>query len=184
MTAPAIDPKSRHKSAWTRGQKLRRVLWYLVQATLFRWSFRCYRFRVFLLRSCGATVHSSARIRPSVSIEVPWNLTIAEDVIVGDHAILYCLGPITLKARSMVSQYAHLCAGTHDYTRSDMPLVTAPIVIEEDAWVAADAFVGPGVTVGRGTVLGARASAFRDLPAWKVCVGNPALPIKDRELKQ
>ncbi len=174
--------KARHQSAWTFRQKVGRALWYIIQATLFRCSFRTmYRFRAWLLRCCGADVHPTARIRGSVVIEVPWNLTVGPDVIVGDQVILYCLAPITLKARSMVSQYAHLCAGSHDHTRPDMPLTTSPIVIEEDVWIATDAFVGPGVTVGRGTVLGGRASAFRDLPPWKICVGNPAKPIADRE---
>ena len=144
----------------------------------------CYRWRVLLLRLFGAKVDWTARLRPSVRIEIPWNLIIENDVIVGDRAILYSLAAITLRARSMISQYGHLCAGTHDHTRFAMPLITAPITVEEDAWVAADAFVGPGVVVGRGAVLGARACAFRDVPAWKVCVGNPAQPIKDREFKE
>jgi len=109
---------------------------------------------------------------------------VGADVIIGEYVILYCLGPVTIHARSMISQYSHLCAGTHDYTRADLPLIRLPIVIEEDVWIAADVFVGPGVTVGRGSVLGARASAFRDLPPWKVCVGNPAVPVKDREFQQ
>ena len=81
----------------------------------------------------------------------------------------------------MVSQYAHLCAGTHDHTRPDLPLIKSPITLEDDVWIAADAFVGPGVTVGQGTVVGARASVFKDLPPWKICIGNPAHPISDRD---
>jgi putative colanic acid biosynthesis acetyltransferase WcaF len=96
---------------------------------------------------------------------------------------LYCLGAITLGDRVTVSQYAHLCAGTHDHTRADFPLLRAPITIGDDAWIATDVFVGPGVTIGAGTVVGARSNVFRDLPAWKVCVGSPAKPIKDRTLK-
>lgn len=177
--------KTRQPSPWSFREKVGRVLWWFVQATLFRWSFHSwYRWRVLLLRLFGAKVDGTVRVRPTVRIEIPWNLVLEPGVIVGDRVILYSLATITLRARSMISQYAHLCAGTHDHTRFSMPLITAPIIVEEDAWVAADAFVGPGVIVGRGAVLGARACAFRDVPPWKVCVGNPAHPIKVREFKE
>src|SRR5688572_28724711 len=111
-------------------------------------------------------------------------LDIGDDVTVGDDAILYSLGPIKIGARSFISQYAHLCAGSHNSTRTDYPLLREPITIGEDCWIAADAFVGPGVTVGDRTVLGARASAFSDLPADVVAVGNPAKVLKARELRR
>ena len=91
---------------------------------------------------------------------------------------------MSLGDRVTVSQYAHLCAGTHDHTLRGMPLVPKPIVLEDDVWIAADVFVGPGVRVGAGTVVGARSSVFGDLPAWKVCVGNPARPVSDRVIKE
>ena len=117
------------------------------------------------------------------NIEVPWNLTVGAHTVIGDEVVLYCLGAITLGDRVTVSQYAHLCAGTHDHTRADFPLLRHPITIGDDAWIATDVFVGPGVTIGAGTVVGARSNVFRDLPAWKVCVGSPAKPVKDRILE-
>lgn len=181
----AVDAalEARRTSSWTARQKIGRALWYVVEATLFRWSPQpCYRWRNWLLRRFGATVHPTARIRPSATVEVPWHLTVGPEAMVGDHAILYCLGNVTIGARCIVSQYAHLCAGTHDFTRRDFPLVTKPIILGDDVWVAADAFVGPGVRIGDGVVLGARSSAFADLPPWTVCVGSPAKPVGPREL--
>jgi putative colanic acid biosynthesis acetyltransferase WcaF len=173
----------RHVSPWSRREKVGRVLWAVIAATLFRPSPRpCYRWRNWLLRRFGATIHPSARLRPSVAIEIPWHLTVGANSSVGDHAILYCLAPVTLGERVTVSQYAHLCGGTHDHTRRSMPLVPRPIVLEDDVWVAADVFVGPGVRVGAGTVVGARSSVFGDLPPWKVCVGTPATPVGERVL--
>lgn len=171
-------------SEWTFRQKVRRQVWYVVEATLFRFSPRpCYRWRNWLLRRFGARVHPTARLRPTVTVEVPWNLSVGESTVVGDEVILYCLGEVTLGARVTVSQYAHLCAGTHDYTRADFPLLRLPIAVGDDAWIATDVFVGPGVSVGAGTVVGARSNVFGDLPAWKVCVGSPARPVKDRTIE-
>ncbi len=173
----------RNVSPWTRRQKIARLLWAMVHATVFRLSFHTmYGFRAAVLRAFGARLGGNVRIRRTVRIEIPWNLTIGDDVSIGDEAILYALGPITIGNRSFVSQYAHLCAGTHDYTSPDYPLLRPPIVIGEDCWIAADAFIGPGVTVGDRTVVGARSSVFKDLPPDVVAAGTPAKPIKPRVL--
>ena len=59
-----------------------------------------------------------------------------------------------------------------------------PITIGARAWVAAEAFVGPGVTVGEGAILGARAVAMRDLEPWTVHSGNPAVAMKPRVMRE
>ncbi len=188
MTQPnpcdAEAVRRRLVSPWTTRQKVARMLWYLIEATLFRFSPRpLYRWRNFLLRLFGARAHRSARIRPTVTVEAPWNLEVGAQTAIGDRAILYCLGRVSIGDRVTVSQYAHLCAGTHDYTRLDMPLLCPPIVVEDDVWIATDVFVGPGTRIGAGTVVGARSSVFGDLPAWQVCVGSPARPVKERRLE-
>lgn len=176
------DVADRHVSAWTFREKVVRVLWSIVQATLFRWSFRTMNgWRSFLLRLFGAKVGRDCVIRPSVHIEIPWNIRLGDHVALGDRVILYSLGPITIGDRTSISQYAHLCAGTHDHTRPDLPLLRPPITLGADVWIATDVFVGPGVTVGEGAVVGARSNVFSDLPAWKICVGSPARAMKDRE---
>jgi putative colanic acid biosynthesis acetyltransferase WcaF len=174
---------NRHVSPWSTRAQVGRTLWSFAWATLFRLSPRpLYRWRNWLLRRFGAKIHATARIRPSVTIEIPWKLSIGANSSVGDHAILYCLALVTIGDRVTVSQYAHLCAGTHDHTQRSMPLVPRPIVLEDDVWIAADVFVGPGATVGAGTIVGARSGVFKDLPAWKVCLGTPARPVADRVL--
>jgi putative colanic acid biosynthesis acetyltransferase WcaF len=179
-----MTPK-RNISPFTTRQKIGRLLWSVVQGTLFRASFHnWYGYRATLLRTFGAKLARNVRFRRTVRVEAPWNLEIGPDSSVGDHAILYSLGSIRIGARSSISQYAHLCAGTHDYTRDDYPLLREPITVGDDCWIAADAFVGPGVTIGDRTVLGARASAFSDLPSDVIAVGNPAKPIKPRELRR
>ncbi|MEO1130802.1 MAG: putative colanic acid biosynthesis acetyltransferase, partial [Planctomycetota bacterium] len=113
-------------------------------------------------------------------IEQPWNLTMGSNSCLGDRCIVYCLGKITLADNVSISQGAHLCAGTHDFTRYDLPLLRPPITIEAHAWVAADAFVGPNVTVGEGAILGARGCAMKSLEPWTIYGGNPAKPIRVR----
>ena len=181
---PPIEQK-RLVSPWTPREKMARVLWSFVQMFVFRLTFHnWYGLRNALLRMFGAKLGRDVRFRRTVKIEVPWNLEFADGVTIGDCVILYSLGMIRIGARSFVSQYGHLCAGTHDATRSDYPLVLAPITIGEDVWIAADTFVGPGITIGDRAILGARASAFSDLPPDMICVGNPAKPIKPREFRR
>lgn len=173
--------KRRHTSPYSAREKVGRMLWAIVQGTVFRWSFPTwYAWRRFLLRGFAARVHPTVRVRRTVRIECPWNLTLDADAALGDHAIAYCLGPITIGARVSVSQYAHLCAGTHDYRKRTMPLLRPPIVVGADAWIAADAFVGPGVTVGEGAILGACGVALKDLEPWTIYTGNPARAVKAR----
>ncbi|MEM1330297.1 MAG: WcaF family extracellular polysaccharide biosynthesis acetyltransferase [Planctomycetota bacterium] len=170
-------------SPWTKKEQAGRLLWMLVSMTLFRFSpHNAYRFRRALLRLFGAQVGRQCVVRGTARIEIPWNLDIGDYSSVGDFARIYNLGKITIGRRCTVSQYAHLCAGTHDFTRQDMPLLRPAIVLKDDCWVAAEAFVGPGVTLGEGVLLGARSCAFKDLEPWLIYVGNPAKKLKEREL--
>lgn len=184
---PNADPAAadnRHVSPWTRAEQVKRLLWQWTQATVFRFSpHPAYAWRAWLLRLFGAKLAPHVKIRRTVRVEIPWNLSIGEHSAVGDYAILYCLGPVTIGKFVTISQYAHLCAGTHETHDRAMRLLRPPITIGDDAWVAADAFVGPGVTIGARTMLGARSSAFKDLPADVIAVGSPAVAVKKREFR-
>ena len=180
-TSPEITD-ARHASPYSFREKVGRVLWSVCEATLFRYSWPTwYSYRAWLLRRFGATIARNAFVRRTVRITCPWNLTMGPDSAIGHEARIYALGQITLGARSTVSQYTHLCAGSHDHTQLDMPLQRPPIRILDDAWIAADAFVGPGVTVGTGAILGSRGCAFKDLDAWIIYGGNPARVIGARQ---
>ena len=170
-------------SPWTLRQNIGRALWMIASKVLFRTSFHnWYGWRRFLLKLFGAKVGAKVRVRPTAHIEIPWNVELKDGAVIGDHAILYSLGKITVGRRAVVSQYAHLCAGTHDYRYRDFPLLRPPVVIGDDAWVAADSFVGPNVIIGDRSVVGARSSVFKDVPPDVVAVGNPAKAVKDREI--
>jgi putative colanic acid biosynthesis acetyltransferase WcaF len=168
-------------SPYTTREKFARVLWNYLGQKAFRCTFHnWYGLRNALLRLFGAKVGTPVRIRPTVLVEQPWNLTIGNNSSIGDRAIIYCLGPITIGEHVSISQGAHLCAGTHDYRKLDMPLLRPPIVVRDYAWIAADAFVGPNVEVGEGVLLGARACAMKNLDPWTIYAGNPAQPVKAR----
>lgn len=172
---------NRRSRKWSRRSQAGRLAWGLA-APLFRLSPRPFwGWRRWLLRRFGATVGANVHLHPTVHITIPWNLTLEESCAVGDHAILYALGPIRIGARATISQRAHLCAGTHDITKPSRPLLKPPISIGDDAWICADAFIGPGVVVGEGAIVGARAVAMKNVPAGTIMAGNPALPIRSIE---
>ena len=100
--------------------------------------------------------------------------------MVGPYVNLYNLAPISLEFGANISQNCHLCAGTHDFSRWDMPLVTAPITIAANAWLGADVFVGPGVTIGELCVVGASSVVVKNLPPRMICAGSPCRPIRVR----
>ena len=176
--------QNRRARKYSSVEMIRRVLWTLAQP-LFRFSPRpCFGWRRFLLRCFGAKIGRSVHIYPTATIYLPWNLEVGDKTAIGEHAFVYNLGPITFGERVTVSHRAHLCAGTHDYTKADFPLVRPPITIASDAWICADAFVGPGVTVGEGAIVGARAVAMKDVKPWSIVIGNPARQSKRREIIQ
>jgi putative colanic acid biosynthesis acetyltransferase WcaF len=171
---------NRAMSKWTPREQFLRVLWGLMHP-LFRYSPRIFwSWRVSILRMFGASIGSDVHIYPTVLIALPWNLAIGAEASIGDRAIVYNLGGISIGAGATISQGAHLCAGTHDYRRADLPLLKLPIAIGEGAWVCADSFVGPGVKIGDYAIVGARAVAMRDVGDWSIVVGNPAKIVGER----
>jgi putative colanic acid biosynthesis acetyltransferase WcaF len=155
--------------------KIRRFAWSLVQGTVYRWSpVPLHGWRRMLLRLFGAKVAAGAHPYPDAKVWAPWNLIMERQSCLGPRSICYSAGLVHLGENAVISQGAHLCAATHDHRHPDFTLMIAPIVIESHAWVAAEAFVGPGVTIGTRAVVGARSVAMKDVPPGKVVAGNPA----------
>lgn len=160
-----------------------RALWQLVWVFLFRPSPRIFHaWRRTLLRLFGARIGFGAHIHSSVKIWAPWNLEMGAHSCLGHSVDCYNVAPVSLGPFSTVSQYSYLCTATHDYTNLRMPLISRPIRVGPHAWVAADVFIGPGVAVGEGAIVGARSSVFRDLEPWTVVAGCPAGFLKRRLL--
>ena len=175
--------KNRRAANYSRGEMFRRVLW-AAGALLIRLSPRpCFGWRRFVLRCFGAKLGTHVNLYPSTRIYFPWNFSAGDWSAIGEDVLIYNLGPVSLGQRVSISHRAHLCAGTHDYTQAELPLQKLPITIGDQAWICADAFVGPGVKVGEGAVVGARAVVMKDVEPWSVVAGNPARFIKKRVLK-
>lgn len=176
---PHIQP------SFSLSNRLRRLSWGIVYALLFRPSPRpCHNWRAFLLRCYGARLGSHCHVYSKATIWAPWNLVMDDYAGMADDVICYSMAMVTLGKKVVVSQGTHLCTGTHDYEDPSFQLSASPILIGDNVWLCADSFIGPGVIVGEGAVIGARSVVTKDMPAWMVCAGNPCKPLKPRVIRE
>jgi putative colanic acid biosynthesis acetyltransferase WcaF len=155
--------------------------WWIVQSLLFGLSPQfMYSWRNFLLRIFGAKIGKGVKIRSTSRITYPWNISLGDNVWIGDNVVLYSLGKINISNHAVISQKCYLCAASHDYSKVSFPIFSDPIFISEEVWLCTDVFVGPGVKIGSGTVVGARSSVFKSLPSMKVCFGSPVRIVRSR----
>lgn len=170
-----VPPGFRGRPAWVV------QLWWIVDSLFFKTSPQVlYGWRRFLLRSFGAHVGKGVLVRSSVKVTYPWKVSIGDHSWVGDDAVLYSLGVIKIGSHAVVSQKCYLCAGNHDYQTGDFQIFSSPVEIEDEVWLATDVFIAPGVKIGRGAVVGARSSVFKNLEGGWVYAGNPLKVIKKR----
>ncbi|HLH56610.1 MAG TPA: putative colanic acid biosynthesis acetyltransferase [Verrucomicrobiae bacterium] len=167
---------------YTARETLLRAFW-VIGAVLFRISPRpCFGWRRWLLRRFGAAIGREVHLDPTCRISMPWNLAVGDWTAIGEDVLIYNLGRIEIGERVTISHKAHLCAGTHNYRCEDFPLLKPPIEVGDLSWICSSAFIGPGVRIGIGAVVGAAAVVTRDISAWSVVAGNPALQIGSREI--
>ncbi|MDT0575732.1 putative colanic acid biosynthesis acetyltransferase [Croceicoccus sp. F390] len=167
--------------SFSLGNRLFRIVWTFAWLVLARFTPPpLHGWRRLVLIAFGAKIGARARIHASVAIWHPRNLAIGADTLIGPGVRLYNQGRITIGARAVVSQRAHLCASSHDVRDPHFQLVTRPIILADHCWIAAEAFVGPGVHVGKGAVLAARGALFTPALADTIYRGNPAVAIRPR----
>lgn len=177
---------SKYHNALSRKHQIIRLLWGIVWGLLARPLPRSLGlgWKRTLLRLFGAKIHPTAVVYSSAKIYFPRNLIMDAYSCLASDVDCYNVDVIHIGANTTVSQGTFLCTASHDITNPLNPLITAPILVEDQAWVAADAFVGMGVTIGQGAVVGARAAVFKDVEPWTVVGGNPAKFIKKRIIKE
>lgn len=153
----------------------RSLLWRFLGKPLYRLTFHnWYEPRRILLRLFGADIHPKADIRPTIDLDRPWNFAAGELTLIGDFAVFRARSPLRIGARCVISQYAVLTTEALDPADPDHPIRTAPIRVGDDCWVAAEALVMPGVTMGDGSVVGARSLLTESIAGWTVAAGEPA----------
>jgi putative colanic acid biosynthesis acetyltransferase WcaF len=174
-----------YQNSLSLGNQLARKLWWLVRLFLFLPTPNfLFAWRRFLLRLFGAKLADGVRVYPSARVWAPWNLEMGANNTLADGVDCYCVDRISIGSDVTVSQDAFLCTASHDISDTDRRLIKRPIRIERMAWIFARAFVGPGVTVGEGSVIAACAVVVKDVSPWKVVAGNPAREVKDRVLNE
>lgn len=174
-----------YKNALSRKHQLIRLIWGIVwpMGTWFLPRSMCSGWKRFLLRSFGAKIHKTAVVYSSAKVYYPANLEMEEYACLASDVDCYNVAPIKIGNQATVSQGAYLCTASHDITDPKNHLITKPIIIEDQAWIGAGAFVGMGVTIHEGAVVGARAAVFKSVEPWTVVGGNPAKEIKKRILR-
>lgn len=172
-------------SPFSRRMKIRQLAWHVVNMTLFRYSpFFCRRFRVLLLRFFGAKIDWTCSIDCRVEIEFPWQLVMGRQSRLSDGSYLQCLAPVALGENVLVGRDVNIMTGSHRLSSPAFELITAPVIIHDNAWVATRAFVHKGITIGEGAVVGACSVVAKDVAPWTVVAGNPATYVRDRKLKE
>lgn len=155
-----------------------RMIWSFVNLLFFRYSPRLlYGWRNFLLRLLGATIGHGVKIYPSAIITFPWLLEIKDEVVISWGVKIYNLGRISIGEKTVISQFAHLCGGTHDIRNPGFVLLRKGLEIGNCVWIAAEAFIGPDVHIGDYAVVGARAVVIKDVEPRSIVAGNPAKKI-------
>ena len=175
---------SKYKNRHPVQDRLRRWGWNFIRLALFRFSFLHFHgWRIWLLRLCGAKIGKGCAVFPSVLIRAPWKLEMGDYSALSADVDCYSVDTIKIGSHVTVSKEAFLCCASHDISSPIMELTYRPIVIHDHAWIAARAFISPGVTVGEGAVVGACAVVTRDVEPWTVVAGNPAKMVKKRVLR-
>lgn len=160
-------------------------IWWITEKTLFAMSPQFfYGWRRLLLRSFGAKIGKNVLIRSSAKFTYPWKVTIGDNTWIGEETILYSLGEIKIGNNVAVAHGVYFNTGLHDYTKTDFPILSDKIIIDNECWITNDVYIAPGVTIGKGSVIGARSSVYKDMPSGWVCYGNPAKPVKQRSEKK
>lgn len=179
-----IDLSQYHNSLSRKHQAIR-LIWGVVwpMATWFLPRSMGMPWKRALLRAFGAKIHSTANIYSSAKIYYPANLEMDAYSCLASDVDCYNVAKIHIGANSTISQGAYLCTASLDITDPLNRLFTVPIVIEDQAWVGARAFVGMGVTIAQGAVVGATASVYKNVESWTVVGGNPTKKIKMREIE-
>lgn len=181
-----IDLRQYNSSQHDRGRpKWVVILWWAIQGIFFPLSLHNFNgFRAWLLRLFGATIGRGVVIRPTAKFIYPWKIAIGDYSWIGDDVVLYSIDRINIGCHCVISQKSYLCTASHDFNDPTFSLITAAIEIGNGVWIATDCFVAAGVAIGANSIIGARSSIFRNIPAERIAWGSPCVPHRARIINQ
>ena len=174
---------SLYNNSWyeTGGSRLKRLTWFYINACIFNNSlFPINQLKIFLLKLFGAKVGRAVVIKPCVNIKYPWNLSIGSYSWIGENVWIDSLVNISLGNHVCISQGAYLLTGNHDFKKISFDLIVKKIVVEDGVWIGARSIVCPGLTCYSHSLLTAGSVATKDLEAYTIYQGNPAIKVKER----
>jgi putative colanic acid biosynthesis acetyltransferase WcaF len=176
---------SKYDNSWYKpGNPVKRFFWYFTNIVFFINPFLPFSgLKVFLLRLFGAKVGKKVVIKPAVNIKYPWKMEIGNHVWIGEGAWIDNLADVKIKDHACISQGAMLLCGNHNYKKEAFDLIVRGITLEEGAWVGAHSVVCPGIVCKSHSVLAVNSVAVSNLDAYGIYQGNPAVKIKEREIK-
>lgn len=175
------DGQERYGSPWGTGDRAMRVLWEFTWLLFCVWTPKPFNpWRLFWLRTFGAKIHGNPFVHQRARIEIPWHLTLHDRACLGDRTNAYSLGQIEIGVGATVAQEVYLSAGSHDFSLPNIPLVTGKIIIGDDAFIGARAFVMPGVVIGARSIIGACSVVTHDVPEDTIAAGNPCRVLRPR----
>jgi putative colanic acid biosynthesis acetyltransferase WcaF len=184
LGAATVDLSLFENSDFDRGASTaREIAWIGTRSSIFEHGpagLDAIRRRVLV--AFGAKMGVGGTCRRGVRVTFPWKLEVGDNSWLGEDVWLLNLAPIRIGSNVCISQRAFLCTGNHDWSHHALRLLTAPITIEDGAWIGASSFVGPGVTVGTHAVVTAGSVVTRDLPPYTICAGNPCQPVRERKI--
>lgn len=160
------------------------ITWYFINALFFKSSFPISSFKKFLLKLFGCQIEKGVVIKPHVNIKYPWRLKIGKNVWIGENVWIDNLANISIGDNCCISQGAMLLTGNHDYKKSSFDLMIGEITLEEGVWIGAKTVVCPGLKCFSHSVLTAGSIATKNMEAYSIYTGNPAIKVKDRQIKE
>ena len=178
------DTHNKAYAASIGASKIKQWLWFFCSPLLIRNPLIPFSgFRKWVLQLFGANIGIEARIRPGAKIKFPWKLTMGDHVWLGEDCWIDNLTEVTIGSHVCISPGAMLCTGNHNYRSPGFELITKPILLEDGVWIGAKAIVTPGVTAHSHSMLTAGSVATRDMEAYGIYQGNPAIKTRLREVE-
>jgi len=173
---------SKYDKSWYQpGGKLKTTLWYFVNVLFFLNPLNPISgLKVKLLRLFGAKIGNGVVIKPGVNIKYPWKLEIGNHAWIGEKVWIDNLGLVKIGNNVCISQGAMLLCGNHNYKKSTFDLIVKGIVLEDGVWIGAQSVVCPGVVCKSHSILAVSSVANKDLEAYTVYQGNPAVKSRER----